>query len=420
MIERHTLKNGVRVLIEKRQETPITSIMVLVKTGSRNETSEINGISHVIEHMSFRGTKKRPTSEIVAKEIDSMGAFNNAMTDNEYTGYYMKADYDHFEKSLDFVSDITFSPLLKESDLKKEKGTILEEMNRLKDNPSSYIWRLFENVVFEDELLAQDVIGTEETVLSLNSKILKDYHHKYYLAGNTVVSIVGKVPDNYLELLEKYFGQLEQGSTDYLASVSKNSLFKKGVMLEERKTEQTQLALGLQSYNKKDSKRPRATLLSIILGGNTSSRLWRKIREERGLAYSVGTAIFDGSDHGIFTVYGGINNKSIEEVIQIVKDELVTVSRNVTDNELKRAKEYSKGMISLAAENSVEVAEKIAIDEMVGSGARTIEERISELNKVTLEDLKDTAHEIFKPENFKLALIGPFKDEEKFVKILKS
>lgn len=418
MIERHTLKNGLRVVAQKSKNSFATSVIVLVKTGSRNETSDIHGISHFLEHMNFKGTKKRSTYKDIAKEIDGMGARNNAFTGKEYTGYFIQADKKHFSKSLDILSDTTFHSTLPQDELEKEKGTILEEINMYEDTPMSLVPDLFEQILFENAQMSQNVLGEKEIVKAISSEVMKNYRDKYYTAGNVIVSCAGSLPDDYLKQIEDYFGDIPEGTVDYFGAKRSNELYKKRVYLKKKDTEQAHIYIGLESYDMKNPSKYAQDLLSTILGGNMSSRLFTEVREKRGLAYYVNSRAEANSDSGLFKVRAGLNIQKTEEAVKIIKEELEKSKNDITTEELKRAKDYIIGTMALYEENSMNVAEENAEEDLIGDGALPIQERIKLYEKVTLDEVQGVAREIFQPGKLKLAVIGPYENEEKFGKIL--
>lgn len=419
MIQRHTLKNGLRIMAQKSQNSFAASVLVMVKTGSRNEPSEVHGISHFLEHMTFKGTAKRPTFQEITREVDSMGAFHNAFTGKEYTGYYIKADNKHFENSLDILSDIVFASSLKEEEINREKGTIIEEINMYEDDPSTLVYMLFDEIVCGNRLVAQDSLGRKESVKSMNRKKVLDYRDKYYKAGNIIISCAGSLPGNYTSLIEKYFGGISGGVEGYLPG-EENSLHKNRVILRNKETEQSHVVLGLESYSRENPNRYAVDLLSVILGGNASSRLMVEIREKRGLAYHVASMVDRGFDNGAFLVKADLNLKGTEEGVKIILSEMQRMKKDITKEDLERAKDYVRGSLALAEENSLVIAEKNAIEDILGEKALTLEERIKRYEKVNLDDLFRMAEEIFKQDKMKLAVIGPFKNEQKFAKILGS
>lgn len=418
MIQRHTLKNGLRVVAQKSDNSFATSVLVMIKTGSRNETADIHGISHFLEHMCFKGTKKRPGTPDIAKEIDSMGARNNAFTSKEYTGYYIQADKKHFVSALDILSDMVFHSTLMQKEIEKESGTIIEEINMYEDTPISLVPDLFEQILFENILLAQNVIGKKETVQAINTGIMKKYRDKYYKAGNAVVSCAGNLPDDYLQKIEKFFGSVGAGGNEYIQPEKENKLCGKRVFLRDKDTEQAHIYMGVESYSIKHPMKYAQKLLAVILGGNMSSRLFTEIREKRGLAYYVSSGAETNFDSGLFKIRAGLNTGKTEEAVKIIKAELERSKKDITGEEVKRAKDYTIGNIALSEENSMNVAEANAWGETLGVKPLTLEERIKLFEKVTLDEVTAVANEIFKPENLRLAVIGPFKTSDKFVKIL--
>jgi predicted Zn-dependent peptidase len=420
MIERHTLDNGLRIVAQKIPGSFATSILVMIKTGSRNETPEIHGISHFLEHMNFKGTEKRPTYQDIAKEVDSMGAENNAFTGKEYTAFYLKSDKKHFEKSLDILSDITFCSTLPEEELEKEKGTIIEEINMYEDTPMYLAPDLFEQILFENIQLSQNILGEKQTVKGISAEVMREYRDKYYNPGNAIISCVGSLPDKYTELIGKYFGQLSGKKEDYIVSKRDNQAYQRSINIKNKKTEQSHIVFGVEAYDINSQKKYALKILSIILGGNSSSRLHEEIREKRGLAYYVHSFTEENFDSGVFGVRAGLNTEKTEEAIKIIRDELLNSKNNIKEDDILRAKEYIRGAAALAEEDSMSIANRLATEDILGGKALPIEERLKLYEKVSLDDVKSVAKEIFKPEKIKLAVIGPYENEDKFVKILKS
>jgi len=367
--------------------------------------------------MTFKGTVKRPTFQEITREVDSMGAFHNAFTGKEYTGYYIKADNKHFENSLDILSDIVFDSSLKEEEITREKGTIIEEINMYEDDPSTLVYMLFDEIVCGNKLVAQDSLGRKESVRIINRQKMLDYRSKYYKAGNIVISCSGSLPGNYISLIKKYFGGVTSGVEDYLPE-EENSLQKNRVILRNKETEQSHIVLGLESFSRKDPNRYAVDLLSVILGGNASSRLMVEIREKRGLAYHVASMVDRGFDNGAVLVKADLNLKGTEEGLKIILSEMQRMKTDITSGDLERAKDYVRGSMALAEENSLVIAEKNAIEDILGEKALTLSERIKKYEEVSLDDLFRMAEEIFKQEKMKLAVIGPFQNEQKFAKIL--
>lgn len=418
MIERHTLKNGVRIIAQKSRNSFATSVVVAVKTGSRNETPDIHGISHFLEHMCFKGTKRRPTAPDIAREIDSMGGRNNAFTSKEFTGYYIQADKKYFHQSLDILSDMVFNSVLSQDEIEKESGTIIEEINMYEDTPMYNVSDIFEQILFKNSQIAQNVVGKKEIIKAINADVMRNYRDKYYKAGNVIVSCAGNLPEDYIKQIEEFFGNVSEGKNDYISAERDNKLYQKKVNLKKKDTEQAHIYMGVEAYDIKNSSRYAQELLATILGGNMSSRLFIEVREERGLAYYIRASAETNSDSGMFTVKAGLNIDKTEEAVKIIKEELEKSKRDITEEELKRAKDYLVGTMALNQESSINVADENALEDIIGGKALPLKERIKFYEKVSLDEVQSVAREIFQPEKLKLAVIGPYENESKFVKIL--
>ncbi len=417
MIAKHTLQNGLRIIGQKSKGTLAASVLVVIKTGSRNETPKIHGISHFLEHMCFKGTVRRKTAPDIARETDSMGAKYNAFTSKEFTGYYIQADKKFFDKSLDILSDMTFYSVLAQKEIEKESGTIIEEINMYEDTPMYNISDIFEEILFENQQMAQSVIGEKDVIKSITSDVMKQYRDKYYTAGNVIVSCAGNLPDDYTNRIEKYFGDVPEGADDY-AGKRTNKIYNQRVRLSKKDTEQAHVYMGLESYDVNSPDRFATDLLATIIGGNMSSRLFMEVREKRGLAYYIKAVDESNHDTGMFTVRAGLNVAKTEEAVKIIRNELLRAGSSIKEEEVKRAKDYIFGTMALSEENSINVADQNGLEEIIGGKALTLEERIKLYNKVALDDVLRVANDIFKPEKLKLAIIGPYENEQKFAKIL--
>lgn len=417
MIERHALKNGMRVLAQGRPESLSTSVVVFVKTGSRNETEKNNGISHFLEHTVFKGTKKRVTYKEINRELDSLGARHDAFTGVEYTGYIIHASKDHFENVLDLLSDIVFEPTFPEKEISKERGTILQEISMYEDSPSDLVTKIFHNIVSEDAYVAQDVLGIESSVKSMGADEIGDYHRKQYTSNNSIIGCSGYLPEKYLDLIDKYFSRAHKGE-NILVKSKDNPLLEKKVVLKTKDIEQANFALGGVGLSKGHPDRYVSDLLLFILGGGMSSRLWTEVREKRGLAYVINAGSLSWSDCGYYEVYAGVSPDKAYEAIDLVKKELTSIKKDISIQELEMAKSHIIGVNTLSEENLMTLNFNNVKDELSAGGAISLKERTKNYEKVTVDDLKRVAENLFKPEKMKLAVIGPFKDGQKFVKIL--
>ena len=415
----HQYENGLRLVVAPMKSTKTATVLVLVGTGSRYETKEINGISHFLEHMMFKGTTKRPKWLQITKELDSIGAQYNAFTSKEYTGYYAKASAENFNLILDIISDIFLNSKLEEKEIAKERGVIMEEMNMYLDLPPRYVGDLYENLLYGDQPAGWKVIGEKETVSKLTRQNFVNYFNTHYLAENTIVAVAGNVDKEKVKnLVADSFKGARKGK-----KVTRQSVFesqnKPQAFLHHKKTDQTHFVLGVRAYDMFSPKTEAAEVLGIILGGGMSSRLFIEIREKQGLAYYVKCGVDAYTDHGYLATQAGIDNSRIDKAIRIVLKEYKKIKEKpVPKDEIKKAKEYIKGHLAIELESSDSVATFFASEWLLKNETLTPEEKLDKIMKVTAENVQEVANEIFKPEKLNLALIGPFKKKEKFEKLL--
>lgn len=297
MFKKTTLKNGLRIITVPQKGTQAVTSLVLVGTGSKYEKKEINGISHLLEHLLFKGTKKRPSHIFISEPLDRVGGIYNAFTGEDYTGYFAKVDVKHFDLALDVISDIYLNSKLDLKEIKKEKAVIIEEINMYHDHPSSYVQSLWNKVLYGDQPAGRDVAGTKESVSKISRKQLVDYMKTQYAASNTIVCIAGNISGNVEAKAKRYFSKINIGNI-----VEKPHVVEKQTQPESlvnfKNTDQTHFCLGVRGYNLFHPKKHALELLGLILGGMMSSRLFIKVREELGLAYYVKTGVSSDPDTG--------------------------------------------------------------------------------------------------------------------------
>ena len=416
MFRKTTLKNGLRVITIPQKEGQAVTVLVLVATGSKYEKKELNGISHFLEHMFFKGTKKRPNTTAIAETLDKIGGIYNAFTGEEYTGYFAKVDANHLDLALDWVSDIFLNSRLNSSEIKREKGVILEEINMYYDNPISYVQILWRELLYGDQPAGWNIAGTRETVLGISQDKLKNYLRNQYVAPNALVCLAGKIGlSSAIKKVKKSFSEIKTGK-----ALGKPKVIEKQIrpecLLKERKTDQTHLCLGVRSYNLFHPLRYAQEILGIILGGMMSSRLFIKVRERLGLAYYISTEVSSDLDSGFLVTSAGVDNKNIEKAISTILQEYKDISqKKVPATELKKAKDYIKGKTTLQLESSDALASFYGIQELLERRILTPEQIYDRINKVTADDVLKVSRDIFKPQKLNLALIGPFKDKSKFL-----
>lgn len=412
---KYTLKNGLRIIEDPMEGANSFTLMVKFKTGSRNETADIWGISHFLEHMAFKGTKSYPDALLLAKELDKLGAMYNAFTSKEHTGYYIKGSYGVLERALAIIAEMTTDAVIVEEEVTKERGTIIEELNMYDDDPRRKLYDYFEESLFEDHQLSQDIIGSKKSLNGIKSKDIIDYREKHYRAENAVVSISGKIPEDFKKMAENNFQGIKKGATDYLPKVSEK---KQKININYKKTQQTHLALGFPGVSFLDENRDKALVLATLLGGNMSSRMFSEVREKRGLAYYVRTMSDNLFDCGSFVTFAGVNNEKTAEAIEVINGVYQGVVDHVSEDELLRTKEHLSGILTLIYENSEHRAGSNATAELYHAPHQTLEERLRSLNKITKDEINSLAKNLLNQQKICLALIGPYQDKTKFEKAL--
>ncbi|MDD5145646.1 MAG: pitrilysin family protein [Candidatus Pacebacteria bacterium] len=422
MYKKINLKNGLRIITVPAKNTQAVTVLVLVGTGSKYETKKINGISHFLEHMYFSGTKKRPSTIAVAETLDKVGGIYNAFTSEEYTGYFAKVDSAYFEIALDWVSDIFLNSLLPEKELKKEKGVIIEEINMYQDQPMSYVRVLWQKILYGDQPAGRSVAGTKESVSGIERKDLLNYMESQYVAKNTIVCVAGNIKEEEsIEKVKKYFSKMRESLPKPKPKVFEKQT-RPEVLAHFRQTDQTHLCLGARAYNIFHPKRYAQEILGTILGGGgmMSSRLFEEVRTKLGIAYYVDTDIDDNTDTGCLVTQAGVDNSKVEKAISTILREYKRISQTeVPKAELKKAKDNMKGKLSLLLETSDAKASFYAGQELLEKKILTPEKIFEKIDKISADDILKVGRDIFQPKNLNLALIGPFKEKEKFERLLK-
>ena len=394
---------------------------IAVGAGSRYETKRINGVSHFLEHMFFKGSRKYPTAEIISTLIDGIGAVNNAATSKEYTNYWIKSSAKHLELSMDIISSMIKEPLFQEEEIEREKGVIIEEIRMRRDNPSIHIWDLYEMLQFDkNQPFGFDTAGEEKIITSLKREDFIEYVDSLYSPKNMVLVLAGKLPNNVNKLVEKYFLDLPERSSHKSTPYKKPRQNKPKIAVAFRKNDQANLVLGMESYDRYNPKKYAALVLGTILGSGMSSRLFIQVRERRGLAYGVSAGSDFYIDTGAFSVFAGLKLEKVEEGLQVIIAELERcVTEKVTVEELKKAKEMSRGRLALSMESTNYLAGTFGLMYVLDRKIETPEEYLEKIDKVTLEDVQEVAKEIFQKSKFVLQVMGPFKSKDKFDKILR-
>lgn len=414
------LHNGLRVITVPMKDNPTVTVLVLVEAGSKYETKKINGLSHFLEHMCFKGTTKRPKAIDISKELDAIGSQYNAFTAQEYTGYYAKSDAKHFNQVFDVVSDIYLNSTFPEAEMQKEKGVIIEEINMYEDMPHRHVQDLLMGLLYGDQPAGWNIAGEKKNILNMKRNDFVKYKKAHYLPEATVVVVAGQIEEKkVLKEIDKVFGNISRGKKAKKIKVKENQT-KPQTLVSFKKTDQTHFVLAMRSEGLFSKKNAELSVLGGILGGGMSSRLFQKLREEMGVGYYVRAYNDAYTDHGFFQVSAGVDNKRIYEVIKVILEECKKLKNTkVTENELNKVKECLIGNMKLSLESTDDIANFYGGQELLKKEIKSSEEKAEEIRKVTAIQIKNLANEIFSNQKLNLALIGPFKDKSKFSKILK-
>ena len=420
MFKKTILRNGLRIITVPLKNTKTVTVLVLVGTGSKYETKEINGISHFLEHMFFKGTKKRPNTLKIAETLDRVGGMYNAFTSKELTGYWAKVDSRHLDLALDWVSDILLNSKFNGVEMEREKRVIIEEINMYLDTPVSYIQDLWEKLLYGEQPAGWMIAGEKEIVSKTTRSQLLDYFKNHYLAKNTIICVAGNInAENIEKKVKRYFKKIKIGIPEKKIKVIEKQNRPQS-LISFKKTDQTHFCLGVRAYNLFHPKKYAQVVLATILGGNMSSRLFISVREKEGLAYYVKTASENNPDTGYLVTQSGVDHKNAEKAIKLIlKEYKYSKNKKVNKRELQKAKDYIKGNSSLSLESSDAQASFYAGQEILEEKILTLKEKLKKIDEVTIKDIQLAAQEIFRPQNLNLTLIGPFKDKNKFKNILK-
>ncbi|MBI4253388.1 insulinase family protein [Candidatus Uhrbacteria bacterium] len=423
MVHKATLNNNVRVILAPVPSTKSVTVEVWFGVGSRYEEKRINGISHFIEHMMFKGTKRRPSTLALSKELDAVGALYNAFTSKEVTGYWVKISADKLDLALDIVSDMLYHSKFEAKEVEREKSVICEEQHMHRDNPIIYIYDLLEEFMFSPSPLGWDIGGSDQVIHSLTREDLVRFRNSHYHGKNLIVGIAGNIDvDHARERVAHYFGTPWEGGARANIYKPYRRPTHKGprVHLHYKDTEQVQVDFGFHGYAYTDRRAQTAALLGAILGGTMSSRLHIAIRERRGLCYSIRAGHESFQDAGIFYIQSGLEKSRAPEALRAILAELTRVrDKGVGAAELKRAKDNVKGRLALSWEDSENVVSWYVGQEHFTKKLLSPDEKLKKLYAITAEDIQRVAAELFVTKNINLAVIGPYKDAKTFAPLLR-
>ncbi len=417
--ERSVLDNGLRVLTSTLPYTNAVSINFLFGAGSRYESDELAGASHLFEHMLFKGTKSRPTPRDVSEVVEGVGGALNAFTDKELTGYWCRLARPHYREGIDLIADMVRNSLLRQSDIDREKQVVYEEIRATNDSPAGRAAMTLEELLWPDQPLGRDVAGSIESVGAITREQMVDYLHTQYVSSNTVVAIAGNIQHaDVVNQLEDLMGDLPNGEPLPISEFEDN-LQGPVAKVENRPTEQAHLTIGMHGLSMSDDDRHALNLMSVILGETMSSRLFEEIREQRGLAYDIHSSVHSLLDTGVMMIGAGIDPARVQEAVPVIVQEVARMHEGVTEKEFSQAKELTKGRMMLRMEESRVVAGFLGGQELLRGEVRTVEQVLADIDAVEIDDIADVAKRVIRQDKMALSMVGPFEDPAPFQEAMK-
>ncbi len=413
------LPNGLTVLEVPSIDAESVVVDFFVRTGSRSETAKENGISHFLEHFLFKGTKKFPTAMAITELIDGIGGEMNANTGKEHTQYFIKAHSKHLPLIFEVLTSMIQEPLLDKAELEKEKGVIVEELNMYKDMPHVEAEEILEEVMWNKDSLGRRIVGQVATVTKFTVPMFESYLKRHYQTSNMVLGVSGSYDRKQLNtLIRKHWSVLPKKNYQKWQK-AKTTQSKPLLKVSYKDTNQTHMAFGFRSFGIGDKRRFAAAVMSAVLGGGMSSRLFEEIREKRGLAYYVRSSKHSMQDTGLFYVGAGVQVAKCEEAISVILQELAKLKNElVSPKELYKAKEYMKGRTTLALEDNQSkldwYLDQVAFQKEVHSP----KELFRLIDRVTAQDVQNLARQLFISKNLNLSIVGPYKSDKNFVKLI--
>ncbi len=406
------LDNGLRVVTNRMPGMRSVAIGIWIKVGGRYENEKNKGISHYLEHLLFKGSKKYSCRKL-KEAIEGVGGSLNGFTSEELTCYLAKLPHQYLNLGLDVLADMALNPLLPEAEVEKERTVILEELKMYKDQPQSYVYDLLDELLWPKQILGMNIIGSFETIGVIKRGDLQAYKLRHYTPLNIVVSVAGLLEEERLvkKIKEIFAHSGKENINSFVPAVVSQA--RPQLKVFDKATEQTHLALGFHGLKREHPLKYAQGLLHVILGANMSSRLFEKVREKKGLAYEIGTQVKRFQDTGAFLVHAGIDNRKVLKAVELILAELDKIKKNpVSADELKRAKDFYLGQTELALEDTLDhmlwIGESMSLSDKI----YTLEEITKGIRAVTREDIRELARQIFKEEGLNLALIGPLKNSE--------
>lgn len=409
MYEVRILSNGLKVVLEKIPFVRSVAFGVWIKNGSKNESNKTNGISHFIEHMLFKGTNNR-TAKDIANEMDNIGGQLNAYTSKDYTCYYTKTLDIHINIALDVMSDMILNSIFDNNEVKKELNVILEEIDMYEDTPEELVADLLQEGVWKNMPLGRPILGTEETISKFDTNIFKDYYSKNYTIQNTVLSIAGNFDINEITYsIEKYFGKWKN-KFKYNCKYKK-TIYKPTIISRDKDIEQIHICLGFRGINALSDNIFVLNVFNTIFGDGMSSRLFQRIREDNGLAYSVYSDMYNYIDDGLFTIYACIAYNNIQNVIDIINEEINKIKIDcLLEKDIYNAKQQIKSNYIIGLENTSNIMSALGRSQLLLGYIETPEDVINKIDKVTVDEVLNISSKLLDISNLSLSVVGKIND----------
>lgn len=413
-----TLANGLRVITSPMPHTRSVAISIYVGAGSRYETPAESGISHFIEHLCFKGTAKRPNSQMISEAVDGVGGSMNAATDREYTVYYAKVARPHMALAMDVLTDLVQSPLFDAEEMEKERKVVIEELASVEDSPGQQVDLMLDALLWPDQPLGWDIGGTEESVAALSREMILDYTRRQYVPNNMVVAVAGAVTEEeVLELLSASLGTMARGdATPWFAALDGQQ--EPRLDLHFKRTEQSHVAIGLPGLSLLHPDRYALDLLSVLFGESMSSRLFMELRERQGLCYEVNSYVTHFLDTGSLSLYAAVDPKNCKKAVAALMTELRRLADGVSEVELDRARELTKGRLLLRMEETRAVASWLGGQEILSGQVLSPEDVVAKLDAVNTDDLRRVSRDLLQRDKLSLAVVGPHKSQRVFLPLL--
>jgi predicted Zn-dependent peptidase len=414
-----TFPNGLRVLLVP-QAGLTASVLILVEAGSEYEAKRLNGLSHFMEHMMFKGTANRPRVGQIAEELAALGAQSNAFTSQEYTGYWAKAEARKLPRIFDIVSDLYLNPVFSPEEIEKERGVIIEELNMYEDVPPRKVGEIFMRLLYGDQPAGWNIVGEKAIIRKLTQKDFMQYRRVRYVPSGTVVVVGGKFNKKaVLAQVRNAFSGLPKGRAPKKSKTRERQAYPRAVA-QFKESEQSHLILGFRAFDLFDPRRYALQVMADVLGGGMSSRLWKRVRDELGAAYYVHSDPDLSLDHGFMEIAAGVDHTKMEVVVRTALEECRRLREELVPAvELQRSKDHMVGNLILGLETSDELAGFYASQEILTKKPVSPEEVIRKVRAVTAADIRRVARDIFKEKGLNMAIIGPYKNTKKLEKLLK-